>query len=1709
MSKLPANLILTLILAVLGIAATVAFNRAAAPYPKILPLEGVIPPDSHQVLKTITEASIRRDLKKLCRPASRFSGTPGCEETADFLKQELQSLQYEVHEQTFEVTVPKTRQAKILDQNGNDIPGVKLLPLLPNWFRTCTTPPAGLTGKVFQAEKGLAREFEKVDLRNNFALLPLGTPWNTVTAMGAAAVLYYDTGENIPHTGWKPNQNASLNIPRFFISGNARKLAGKTIKIKARIDFSPQPVRNIIAVLKAPDADADAREALIISTWYDSYSYTPDLAPGAEQACSPAALLATARQLATDQKNLRRDVILLATAGHAQGLFGIREFMRSLGTSSNRKKAVETTGAEKKKLEEDSQTAADLVRIASSAYWQQLTADSEKDFWQNYTPKIHEAFQKIIRETLDVHLMNALEGVTQTRLNWIRSGMQIKTGDGKPAPVFTAYNQAREKQSSIEMMKSTPLLDLKTQWKDSLIKLNIQQETLERAKRHVARLQTRLKAAETRVMLAEILARYQRILFMGIDLSSRSRRLALVSGSILDAAQCIPADSEIMVQLQAAGESLNEATNSTIYVRDSNRKLRAINLLQLNDEGSLPYIDFNNGSVLYFQSTGILWSGYTAFTLAGYGDKRPWVGTPFDSLDKITHPKPPKDLQDYSPPLTNLLINIRILSMAVNRLARGAGRIIPPSLADDLYTIRGQAVSRVGENLTPDHPVSHALIRFCPPTRWGWPIPRPPGMGSDIILTADDNGFFTFSNIWANGISREWLNAVDMDAALIRSKDGEITWTLSEADSGPQAPYTVKKVKIAQYRKSLAMPVLFRCQPVQVVPMVDPATFKPYAGLSFIEKKSRATPQKMKVEQAGGAYVCFVPPSTRLYFTFKNGSPLNPNLMITRAFALNAQGTADGTDDPDAKDISGPGYLAADNPRITNIEFDVARSMAQVNSRRIRLQQKYNMADELLVRYNKHAVALANKATAWQKAGKIVEGKRAASESVAYSANIHPVIRQNIRDAIIGIIFYLALALPFAIFLEKLLIGSTDIRYQLAGQGVIFLAFFFALRAVHPAYQLVRSSFMILLGFLTCALALFIGNFVCMRFINNIKELQNRLQERAEVADVSRAGAAMSAFLLGLGHMRKRPVRTTLTVGTLLLTTFVMLCFTSVTSNIRDVEFSVGKAPYTGLFIRDRNFGNVASSVAPLQELYGRDQIVVQRRWGGIFSGAANSTVQRAEIILKRSTEKQRLETVANAVLGLSVDEPKITKILDAMITPPKWFENRTDSVCYLPQELADSLHINEQDVADKTATITIAGKEYTVAGIFNGHKLENILDLDGQSMLPLDVLGLLAQMQSAGDSDGPGDTPEDIPRLPGSSIIITPTGAMPMNTEVASIAVAFRNTDYATARALIDSHLERSGRPCYYGIDGIAFYGGKFRTKQMSGWMDLFLPILIAALTVLNTMRGSVYERQDELYVFNAVGLSPTHIRWLFFAEACVYAVVGAVGGYLLAQGIGSILQMLGVTAGLTMNYSSLASVLVSVVIMVVVFASSLLPARMAAQLAAPAETMTRKRETSEGDIMEFELPFTFNQRDRIAIIPYFEDWFDNYGEGSAGEFFCSPSTCGILTEKNGKPSPYIQTTTWLKPYDLGVSQDVTVVVRHNEDGDNVAVISMVRKSGDRDSWERCCHRFIGMLRKRFLTWRAVDDINRSRLLERGREILKDSLADTKKTPMEAATST
>ena len=286
--------------------------------------------------------------------------------------------------------------------------------------------------------------------------------------------------------------------------------------------------------------------------------------------------------------------------------------------------------------------------------------------------------------------------------------------------------------------------------------------------------------------------------------------------------------------------------------------------------------------------------------------------------------------------------------------------------------------------------------------------------------------------------------------------------------------------------------------------------------------------------------------------------------------------------------------------------------------------------------------------------------------------------------------------------------------------------------------------------------------------------------------------------------------------------------------------------------------------------------------------------------------------------------------------------------------------------------------------------------------------------------------------------------------------------------------------------------------STSISGLGNLFIPIVIAALIVLNTMMGAVYERFREIGIYSSVGLAPSHIGALFLAEAAVFATLGAVLGYLIGQTMVLFLSMSGKLGGMSLNYSSLSAVSSTLIVMVTVFLSTLYPAKKASDMAVPDVTRKWVFPEPDGDRWVFDFPFTVGGSEILGMYTYLTRVFESYGEGSVGDFVADHVRFSA-TDHRGEPQYEIAMTTWLAPYDLGISQDVHLIAIPTGEY-NIYRIEVVinRLSGDVASWKRINRGFLNVLRKRFLVWRTVPPDVKAGYAAQGRQILAGETVTT-----------
>ncbi len=160
---------------------------------------------------------------------------------------------------------------------------------------------------------------------------------------------------------------------------------------------------------------------------------------------------------------------------------------------------------------------------------------------------------------------------------------------------------------------------------------------------------------------------------------------------------------------------------------------------------------------------------------------------------------------------------------------------------------------------------------------------------------------------------------------------------------------------------------------------------------------------------------------------------------------------------------------------------------------------------------------------------------------------------------------------------------------------------------------------------------------------------------------------------------------------------------------------------------------------------------------------------------------------------------------------------------------------------------------------------------------------------------------------------------------------------------------------------------------------------------------------------------------------------------------------------------------------ILAVVFVSALVPARVASKIAAPSIERTWKVPTPINDEIRAVLPFTINRTAAEGALAYIAEYLELHREGSIGKF-ASDRVDPVAYEETGGSSRAIKTTVWLTPYDLGIRQQMLLLIHPGADKDIYEVeVRLRRQSGDDGSWHRMNKTFLTELRKQFLQWRSL----------------------------------
>ncbi|MBQ35983.1 MAG: hypothetical protein CME04_06295 [Gemmatimonadaceae bacterium] len=1117
-------------------------------------------------------------------------------------------------------------------------------------------------------------------------------------------------------------------------------------------------------------------------------------------------------------------------------------------------------------------------------------------------------------------------------------------------------------------------------------------------------------------------------LFIAIDLSSRSDQVGFVHSARAPAHRkfYVPMGRSLMHHAADAAAELGREPTAMVNLISPIKGLSWDSYLDFNTYRENAYVPLNTGVVTLSMITTT--------------DRRMIIDSPLDTPDKVNVGNIARQSAMLNATLARALADPQLFGHEWEKLRAGHKK----NITDVLSSINGRLRLLPQRSATPDEPVPGATVVVM--------NDRFQNMWRPRIHIADEDG-----NYQVDGLEKF---KTQVRGYLVDPETGDITYS---TDHGERAQKLGAFEQTLSKAETVWTTILFESASLEIHDRVHAAYHFTYGNYSKDQKvldKRGAVPRQYGFVMGDWDEQMMV-----LY-----GVPGDSlRLVDDSVVLLNNEGAIDELTG------QGQGFDMRLARMIPFVSLQSMKDMWRLDEARIERMRSFAIENPRLDALHSRSWQALQKAEMamenlqWARYAKYIR------EALGLEYRAYPDVRGTQNDIIVGLVFFVALLVPAAFFAERLLFAAPEVHKQLAWFAAILLTIWLILAQVHPAFELAHPV-IVLLALMVMVMAFYVISLIVGRFNAFMTDLQQRAAGTAS-GDLSRSGTAYVAFMLGISNMRRRVTRTGLTLATITILTFTVLSFTSFKPSIQFIGFEKDwKPPYSGILFHDVNWWTwEPTHYDYLESHFAESGTLSPRTWLTMGFDGEGYIPMRLE----------DREADGLGVLGLSPQEPGVTGI-DGTLMGGRWFAESNEESVILSDLLARQLDVSIEAVArGEGPEVRIFGNPWKVIGVFDSQAFDASPDLNNEPMTPAQEQFIqfnmpgMDQMFMLNDVFFEEDIEITYEHIPASRLAIVPYGRLEsMGAELRSVAVRF--DEGADARELIESYLSRSGFRLFVGMpddDGTmrTYSYSSIGATSMEGLGALMIPMLIAALIVLNTMMGAVYERFREIGVYSSVGLAPVHISFLFIAESCVYGVLGVVIGYILGQVGAKMLILFDLVGGVSLNYSSTSAIGSALLVIVVVLVSSIYPARAASQMAVPDVVRRWQLPDPDGDVWRFPFPFTVNVNAIESLCGFLQNYFGSYGHESVGKMYTERTR--IVTEESPDGRTYaVQLLLWLAPFDMGVSQYLQFTTSKT---DNPSILEIQfyieRVSGPVAFWQRLNLGFMLELRKQFLVWQTL----------------------------------
>ncbi|MEX0775520.1 MAG: FtsX-like permease family protein [Phycisphaeraceae bacterium] len=1630
------------------------------------------------------------DLKELTKASHRLAGSPEGRAAGDYILKRLADMGIK-DVMTLDFPVWQTRVDKCqLTVQGRTI---ELLPVRPNVVVPPVTSPQGFSGPLLYVGKGEYADYGDRNAKGAIVVLDYDSRdnWRLAFTLGAQAVVFLGDQATTPvdlKSAVVPTNLVRLYAPRdalgdVDLAGLGSDPRQVQATVVSQVRWEKMTGRNILAYLPGTQPLFTGQvtsepQLLVLGAHYDTFGVVPHHSPGARGAANVAALLETASYFAQNPDH-RRGMVILFLDNQARYHEGARYFYTWLEQDSVQSARMRAQHADEhafltttiSKLEEMSpQSAASRSTVGSPWYvvllyialmtvgvgaaalvlawlaqnsrtagiaiaatlgvvvvggvvWYQL---QEKPTAEASASTVISLVQLLEREA-DYLRADANQGTLQGRM---RRDALHKAGQGhtgEALAIDAGIDQSVRRVEGWDLVRRA-LHERQFQDVDEQLFGELKEATTRRLNRRLAEVAQRLTMDDQRIAMRKMLGEVWVALHVTYDFSDRGPGWGLVAGEWTERAY-----KDTDTQGDVPG-----------YYKDVLRAFRDARPAA----GALPLLSTDTLTETTIASQYVPGRYVSGGMVAGtFGIYNVGLMTSFDARPRDGHPADILDNLDAPVILAQAREAQRLIHQADN-LDPGLSlvrvfRVYEKSKFPTWSGGKGSgdfAGLQITGSLEEDRPASSALLAITPRgmsiKNADWASLNEPmqltAFDPLILSEVDGGGHFSLVGINHNLFANPAVLGVGFDDqgrvnAVSTGKDihpGVLTGTL-RVNLFPAIGHVLVTAQVETPKPAL----------LKVLGAASDTAFRDtrslygqHGDVTFFYSSALQPPESVKVYQDAGPVLLNV------------------------------------TDDHPY----GKGLPASELRTPVEIDAYTAQDLYALNESRLAaLRSRGVTSSELETLHNQARQALEQA----QRATSVEARESLLKQSGALSRAVYTPLRQSMDDLVHAIVVLLLLAIPFAFALERLLLAATTIYQRLAGFAVAFFITFALLYFMHPGFAIASTPIIIFLAFTILLLSGLVIFIIIRKFRTELATMQGQ-GSAVHQAEVSRLGTLLAAVSMGMSTMRRRPTRTTLTAITVIMLTFTILCFASVSSQVGVRRINQGPAnPDVAAAVTIRHLNYKALSPQMLTLLAGRQGVdgLLASQWWLIRNASSDDpmSVARPARIQGESIE---------GIMGVMPQElarwPQLAATLVGQDLQEK-IKALQDKGVYLPPIIRDKLELKPGD------PILFNGRPALFAGVIDSVNLQRLTQLEGYSALPIDPLDAASTAQEAGintATEQDNEVERDFVHLsPDQIAIVSAELARDMGGDLRVINLypgsgAQDPLDQGRQIAQMVSVPVWARGP--QGVERMIFT----KLTQVSGGMALVVPVVLGGLIIFGTLLGSISDREKEIYTFSALGLAPGHVGFLFFAEAAVYAVVGGMGGQLLAQ-IVALLWTWAANQGWvtspSINYSSTNSLFAIGLVMTTVLVSAIYPAYRASKSANPGLARSWRLPKPDGDDLAMTFPFTVSAYDITGVISFLAEHFRAHNDAGLGKFAAQEVAIG---KEDVTGYLALEAHLALAPFDLGVTQGFRLTAKPSEiPGVDEVFIHTHRDSGAKGDWYRANRVFIRDLRRQFLLWRTL----------------------------------